>query len=329
MSMTSMSTVSYPSLEQLVLTVGSSRPRDTRGQELLRLSEDQEGAEQALTRIIVGDRTLGARLRRVASTEAVSLAHPIPTIRHAIDLLGYRAVHCAALACSFIDAMDGPCHNLHVITFWRHSVSTAMLAQVLATVEQRHLDTAFAAGLLHNVGALVLDQHLTAALEPILGFTSADLGAALARQWRLPTAVVDAIGTWRSPEALGGGDLPGLVASAVAYAHSIGLSDRVEASAAAPDVAERALEPLRSAMDPGPRRDDPRSGTHRLTRNANATPIRSPVSTAREARPYRRAARRPRPAAAPRTGVPARRRRSHPPGAPAGNPDRSGSPSRS
>lgn len=265
--MTSVSTASYPSLEQLVLTVVSSRPQDTRGQELLRLSEEQEGAEQALTRIVVGDRTLGARLRRVASTEAASLAHPIPTIRHAIDLLGYRAVHCAALACAFIDAMDGPCHNLHVITFWRHSVSTAMLAQVLATVEQQHLDTAFAAGLLHNVGTLVLDQHLTSALEParqraaaeaipindalepILGFTSADLGAALARQWRLPAAVVDAIGTWRSPEALGGGDLPGLVASAVAYGHSIGLSDRVETNAAAPAVPEQALEPLRSAME--------------------------------------------------------------------------------
>ncbi|MCH7801175.1 MAG: MFS transporter, partial [Chloroflexi bacterium] len=104
--------------------------------------EEQEAASKQLTRLIAADNVLARRVRRVASIEAAVLAHPLPTIRHAADALGFRAVQSTALACSFIAMLDGECHNVHYITFWRHSVAVAMLALVITDrLEVWHLFT--------------------------------------------------------------------------------------------------------------------------------------------------------------------------------------------
>ncbi len=116
-----MTAVSEPSvsdrMEQLALAACTLHSRSGIALELLAISEEQEAANEQLTRLVAADNALARRVRRVASIEAAVLAHPLPTIRHATDALGFRAVHSTALACSFIAMLDGECHNLHYITF--------------------------------------------------------------------------------------------------------------------------------------------------------------------------------------------------------------------
>jgi len=153
------------SLKELTRAVLASHPASPIASRLLEMTEEDEASRQNLMHVVASDRPLAGRLRHIASSDAASLAHPIPTIRHAMSALGFRAVHSSALACTLIEALTGSCSNLHFITFWRHAVTVAMLSQVLASVEQAHRDHAFAAGLLHNTGLLILDHHAPAALE--------------------------------------------------------------------------------------------------------------------------------------------------------------------
>ena len=254
-----------PSLDDLVATAGPSPEHGNLVLLLLDMDEGEEIAQQDLTRIVLSNRWLAGRLRRVASTEAVALAHPIPTIRHAVEALGFRAVHSTALACSFIDTLAGTCQSLHFITFWRHSVGVGMLAQVLAAVEQQHRDLAFTAGVLHNIGRLVLDREAPAvlsaacmharvdevslpeAVHSLLGFDDVDIAGIIARRWELPDPIPEAVSGWRAPDALVSPALDGLVARAAAYAAVLGLSDGLEPSRPAAPAPE--LAPVAAAME--------------------------------------------------------------------------------
>ena len=102
-------------------------------------------------------------------------------------------------------------NHLNYDEFWHFSVSTGMLAEMLARTEGAHQDTAFTAGILYNVGLLAMDQQrpdlLGTALErassngmtrheaqrELFGYTDADLGGALASAWSFPTELADAI----------------------------------------------------------------------------------------------------------------------------------------
>ena len=254
-----------PSLDDLASTAGPPTQQGRLVLLMLDMDEDNDASRLELTRLVASDRRLAGRLRHVASGEAVSLAHPLPTICHAIEALGFRAVHSTALACSFIDMLEGICSRLHFITFWRHSVSVAMLAQVLAAVEQQHRDVAFTAGVLHNIGRLVLDREapgvlsaactdaetddvrLSDAVHSLLGFSDADLAGAIARRWDLPDAIVEAVSGWGAPGALASPALDGLVARAAAYAAVLGLSDGLEPHGSA--AVEPSLAPLAEAME--------------------------------------------------------------------------------
>ena len=254
-------------MEHLVLAACTLHSQRGIALELLALSEEQEAASEQLARLAATDNALARRVRRVASIEAAALAHPLPTIRHAADALGFRAVHSTALACSFIATLEGECHNLHYIAFWRHSVAVAMLTQVLASVEKQHRDHAFAAGLLHNIGRLVLDLLAPAVLEAacrdaraerlplaetlhsLTGFSDVELGAAVVGRWELPEQIVSALAEWRGEASLKSDELSGLVARAAAYAARAGLSDGAETLRHAPEAITEPLARLDTAME--------------------------------------------------------------------------------
>ena len=125
-------------------------------------------------------------------------------------LLGFRTVRSTTLASCVIGTLSEANH-LDYKAFWHHSVSTGMLAEMLARTEGVHQDTAFTAGVLHNIGLLAMDQQrpdlLGAVLDcsrargtsrheaerALLGYTDADLGGALAVAWSFPDQLADAI----------------------------------------------------------------------------------------------------------------------------------------
>jgi len=131
-------------------------------------------------------------------------------VRDAVVLLGFRTVRSTTLASCVISTLSSANH-LDYDEFWHHSVSTGMVAEMLARTEGVHRDAAFTAGVLHNIGLLAMDQErpdlLAASLEcartrgmtrhegqrELMGYTDADLGGALAMAWSLPGDLTEAI----------------------------------------------------------------------------------------------------------------------------------------
>jgi putative nucleotidyltransferase with HDIG domain len=144
-------------------------------------------------------------------------------------------------------------------TFWRHSLLTALLARTLAwRCRVLHPERLFVAGLLHDIGSLVLynrlpelcrelletaagdEQALYAAEMQRLGFSHGHLGALLLGMWDLPETLTETVRHHHRPdEANGAAREAGIVHLAEALANGAGNGGFCElpGSAPAPEAA--------------------------------------------------------------------------------------------
>lgn len=199
-----------PELDQLIAEVAELRPLPAVAVRALEIAEGDQFSAHELAQAISADQPLTAKLLRLSNSAYYGFPRRITTVRDAVVLLGFRAVRSATLASCVIDTLPGGA-VMDAMTAWRFSVTTGLLAEVLARATQTHQDEAFTAGVLHNIGRLALDQQrprellasrnlarqrglpLVEAQRLVLGYTDADLGGALALHWNFPDALADAV----------------------------------------------------------------------------------------------------------------------------------------
>lgn len=247
----------YPSLDELVAEITDLRPMPAAGTRVLELTEGDRFSAHDLSQTLAADQAITAKLLRLANSAYYSYPRRISTVRDAVVLLGFRAVRSATLASCVIDTMEGA-HELDPDEFWRFSVTVGAFAEILARQHKSYEpDEAFTAGVLHNVGVLALDQHRPEILREtldrsrnsgvplhdvqlaLLNFTDAQLGGALILSWNFPDSLVAAVEGY----SLGDPNLPGIpdltshVASARAFALSLGISEGLGPVATTPPPA--------------------------------------------------------------------------------------------
>ena len=179
------------------------------------LVDDPQSSAADIGRVVSQDAALTARLLTIANSAMFGMQRKVDTIGRAIAVLGTRQVRDLTLGLSAVRAFSGiPNELVSMGSFWHHSVLCAVAARALAGECARgRPDSSFVAGLLHDVGQLVLfnkrpDESRQALLmtvdapnEPdlhlcereILGYDHAAVGGALARRWRLPPGLVESI----------------------------------------------------------------------------------------------------------------------------------------
>ncbi len=208
--------------------------------------------------VITHDPALTANLLRFANSSLYHLSRPAHTVRQAALLLGLRRVRELALAAGFGAVLPARIagYELTARQYWTHSVAVAILSAELAPVVGiPEPDQVFVAGLLHDLGKLVLgsfladsgeairiglDQRELTLLETerqILGTDHARVGLELAQQWKLPRSIA-AVAEWHHCPDLAQNDehagLADLVQVADSLAHVLGCGS---------DVGELARQP--------------------------------------------------------------------------------------
>jgi putative nucleotidyltransferase with HDIG domain len=181
--------------------------------QLARLVHDPDTHLGAYEAVVRTDVALTANLLRLANSGASVGAARAATVRDAIARLGTRRVWEAATAAAFgrvlPKALRG--YDVDAVGFWRHSVAVAVYAEAVAKRSRIALAaSAFTAGLLHDMGKLVIADFLDAERTPLLdrleggelGFIDAEtellgtnhalVGEAVARRWALPEELASA-----------------------------------------------------------------------------------------------------------------------------------------
>jgi putative nucleotidyltransferase with HDIG domain len=180
---------------------------------VLALCQDERSDLRELASLVQRDQTLAAHVLRVSNSVAYAPKQPIVTLQQALGRLGLSTVCDIAIAVAMkqrVFQVAG--YEARMRELWRHSALAAGYAQEVARLLGRNPETAFLAGLLHDVGMpIVLSAALDASKEKkILPATRLEFehamlafhcryGTELARRWGLGPWVEAAIADHHDP----------------------------------------------------------------------------------------------------------------------------------
>lgn len=183
-------------------------------------SFDNENVDTAdLLNKISQDQGLAARVLRMANSAFYGLNSRVGAVSEAVTVLGFHAVRSLALAAGIIKVFPNSVGGrFDSLPFWQHAVGTGVGAKILAARQGKDQETAFTAGLLHDIGKLALDTYfhdvfeailnhrvehdclLVEAEQAMLGFDHAAVGHAMAQQWHFPPAIRQSIRDHHRPD---------------------------------------------------------------------------------------------------------------------------------
>jgi putative nucleotidyltransferase with HDIG domain len=177
-------------------------------------------APREITAVIEGDLRFSIRVVNAANAPCHGLPRQVKTVAEAILLLGADGIRQVVLVAAARDVFARPLpgYGLTARDLWGHSVACGMAAEIVAEMTNYSNPTeAFIAGLLHDVGKVVLNEEMQRAApyvrgrinqdactfvdaeRMVLGFDHCDVGARVARSWGIPQHIVQAIGLHRKP----------------------------------------------------------------------------------------------------------------------------------
>jgi HD-like signal output (HDOD) protein/GGDEF domain-containing protein len=188
--------------------------RPTVAMEVVRLAEQPRVEAHAIKKCVEQDPALTCKLLRVVNSSLFGLNRPVADLNQAIGLLGIKPLKLLVLGFSLPDALFAEVAARELRWYWTNTLTRAVAARLISEqLWHQAGDEAFIAGLLQDIGILVLMRELgepyvkflsgaieekcsLAALEQdTIGFDHSQLSAALLAHWQLPQRIVDAIAT--------------------------------------------------------------------------------------------------------------------------------------
>lgn len=163
---------------------------------VLNVARSGEARPQELLEVFKLDPALSTRLLRAANSPSYRRAKEVRTLREALLVLGYDATLALGLSFSLFGAMkDVKGGRLDHAEYWRHCASLASVASILGKHRRIDPSEAILAGLLKDIGVLVLDSVLPPETpeeerrDDML--QQNEVGAWLVRHWGLPQYLSD------------------------------------------------------------------------------------------------------------------------------------------
>jgi len=178
---------------------------------LSRLLSDPSVTAQQVADAISSDVAMAAKVLRLVNSAYYGFSRRIGNLKMAIVILGFREIRKLVMTLGTIRAFGRAGKSLPLKTFWRHCVAVGALAeQILAEKAPSLKDDGFVAGLLHDMGKLVIAQELPMLFNHVrslaaggarwvqaersaFGFDHCEVGGGLAGVWRFPPELTDAI----------------------------------------------------------------------------------------------------------------------------------------
>lgn len=166
-----------------------------------------------LAEVLNKDQSLTTRVLRLVNSAFYSLSAEVSNVRHAIALLGFKTISQMVISICVFDVFKGKyADDFDRKGFWKHSIACAVLSKLIGEkCGYGKGDDCFTAGLLHDVGKVVLDQYLhdrmlevlkrtrekdisfVDAEQEVMGCNHTDIGGQVMTSWNIPVPVVVAV----------------------------------------------------------------------------------------------------------------------------------------
>jgi putative nucleotidyltransferase with HDIG domain len=179
----------------------------------MEVARNPDAAAADLIKVVEGDPSLSARVLRLVNSAAYALRCKVNNLHQAISYLGFDQIRNLAITASvakvFRDHETIGAYKRSML--WRHMISVGVCARLVARrCRFPNFEDAFLAGLLHDIGIILLDQHFHSAFVAAItdltegtplakteqehfGFDHTQFGERVATKWGFPSQVRAAI----------------------------------------------------------------------------------------------------------------------------------------
>ncbi|MBN1672768.1 MAG: HDOD domain-containing protein [Kiritimatiellae bacterium] len=236
--------------EQILRTIRELPPMPRVMMKARHILEDPNADFGELARIIETDQAITTKILRYANSALYGMSTKITSVRHGTVVLGDKTlaeIITIASASGVLDRML-PGYGLSRGELWHHSLAVAGGAKAIARLRNRRLvDDAFTAGLIHDVGKLVLEPLVKRlktgfatflrdqgamwldAEKKLLSVDHAAIGAEICKEWKIPDVLTIPIRYHHTPSLSNGDLLSHFVHMADALAMQNGMGTGVDA----------------------------------------------------------------------------------------------------
>lgn len=186
---------------------------------LLQTVNDPRASASDVQRFLQYDQSMTMKVLRLANSSFYGCGGQIKTLSHAVVVLGFNTIRSIALSASIFDAFGGKgSREFRRDEFWRHAIAVGVAARLFATrLRWDDVEEAFLAGIVHDIGKVVLDQHahrefaaaiaharekglsILEAETAIVGAPHTMVGRWVGTRWNLPPGHLDAISGHHDP----------------------------------------------------------------------------------------------------------------------------------
>ncbi len=207
-------------LRRLFARVGEVTALPESAMNVVRLASRPDADAQEVCEAIKLDPALTTRVLRTVNSSQYGLRNRVGNLQTAVSLLGLREIKALAqsIYLSKMFAPAGVYRSYSRQGLWKHCIAVARLSERIAeSVGDVDVEAAYFAGLLHDIGLIVLDQSMRRVfckvvdeLTPgcdlrqierdLMTFDHTHLGAFLTESWKMPPSVVAAAEHHHEPQ---------------------------------------------------------------------------------------------------------------------------------
>lgn len=193
--------------------------------ELMSLMDNSESSIEAIGNVIAQDMAMTAMILKTVNSAPFGLQCYVANATEAASYLGTNRIRVLALSLGIFSQFKAAgCEELYIDAIWKHSIKVATTARMIAKLEglpEKKADEAFATGLLHDIGKLVLADNFPGPFQTVLtlvekeselqakaektifGANHADVGGGILLNWKLPLTIGIAVYLHHDPSRTG------------------------------------------------------------------------------------------------------------------------------
>jgi len=188
---------------------------------IARMLDDLNVDVNDLSKVISTDQALTTQLLKLCNSAHYGFSRKIVSLNDAVAKLGFKTLKSLVFVAISHGVLNHELkgYDLGKGELWKNSISCAVYSRYLAkTVRYKDPETAFTAGLLRDIGKLMIHEYVgvnyneiikvvnsqnitfSDAEKKILGFNHCEIGSAVANKWNFPVVLVDAIKYHHTPD---------------------------------------------------------------------------------------------------------------------------------
>jgi len=186
------------------------------------LLADPDSSVKELAALLETDPSIATRVLQMANSAFYGMSGRVASIQHASLVLGYKNLSEIISVAGVQKTLERklPGYGFDSDDLWRHSLSVAVGSKIIASRKNPEMEmAAHTAGLVHDVGKIILDPFVVEAKEAfdsilleeqqtyliaeqqLFGFDHAEVAAKVCQKWRIPEVISSAIQYHHSPSS--------------------------------------------------------------------------------------------------------------------------------